>query len=195
MKFTQFQVTNFRNIHDSGLIRVGDITALVGQNEAGKSNLFEALYRVNPFDRSATYNIDEDWPVDRWEAKDEEAIVCEAYFSLNETDIESLFDAAEVLAEGANVATEEGGKKVTTAKSARPKSLTLVGTGYYDTHPHFWPRGCAAKDQLEQERVNAWAKENLPKFVYIRDYEMSGSQMELNSTIYRRGEVRCHGIS
>ena len=188
MKFTQFQVTNFRNIHDSGLIRVGDITALVGQNEAGKSNLFEALYRVNPFDRSATYNIDEDWPVDRWEAKDEKAIVCKAYFSLNETDIESLFDAAEVLAEGANVATEEGGKKVTTAKSARPKSLTLVGTGYYHTHPYFWPRG-AAKDQLEQERVNAWAKENLPKFVYIRDYEMSGSQMELNDLQARRSQV------
>jgi recombinational DNA repair ATPase RecF len=54
MKFTQCQVYNYRNIHDSGPIKVNEMTAFVGQNESGKSNLFEALYRVNPFDASAT---------------------------------------------------------------------------------------------------------------------------------------------
>ena len=69
MRFTGFHVTNYRNIHDSGPIDVGQITAFVGQNESGKSNLFEALYRVNPFDEQAEYNINEDWPVDRWAKK------------------------------------------------------------------------------------------------------------------------------
>ena len=36
-------------------IDVDQITAFVGQNESGKSNLFEALYRVHPFDEQAKY--------------------------------------------------------------------------------------------------------------------------------------------
>ena len=66
MKLTQFRVTNYRNVRDSGCITVNDISAFVGQNEAGKSNLFEALYRINPFVPNETYSIDEDWPVDDW---------------------------------------------------------------------------------------------------------------------------------
>jgi len=43
MKLRSFKVTNYRNVRDSNSIEVGNITAFVGQNEAGKSNLFEAL--------------------------------------------------------------------------------------------------------------------------------------------------------
>ena len=48
MQLTYFKVTKYRNVWESGWIDVGSITAFVGQNEAGKSNLFEALYRINP---------------------------------------------------------------------------------------------------------------------------------------------------
>jgi AAA15 family ATPase/GTPase len=65
MELTCFKVTKYRNIWDSGWIECNDITAFVGQNEAGKSNLFEALYRINPFVPNETYNLNEDWPVDR----------------------------------------------------------------------------------------------------------------------------------
>ena len=96
MKFERFKVTNYRNIRDSGWINLCDVTAFVGQNEAGKSNLFDALYRLNPFVESASYDIDEDWPVDDWENKADagEAIVCEAEFSLDVSDIQSLYDFA-----------------------------------------------------------------------------------------------------
>jgi AAA15 family ATPase/GTPase len=60
MQLTQFKVTSYRNVVNSGWIDVNDITAFVGQNEAGKSNLFEALYRINPFAPNETYKIDED---------------------------------------------------------------------------------------------------------------------------------------
>lgn len=60
MKLKEFQVTHYRNIVDSGWVDVGQITAFVGQNEAGKSNLFEALYRINPFAPDERYNLDED---------------------------------------------------------------------------------------------------------------------------------------
>ncbi len=48
MKLKSFQVQNFRSIADSGEIRVDDITALVGRNESGKSNLLRALESLNP---------------------------------------------------------------------------------------------------------------------------------------------------
>ncbi|WP_338117617.1 AAA family ATPase [Tardiphaga robiniae] len=38
----------FQSVRDSGDVKVGDITCLVGKNEAGKSALLKALYRVNP---------------------------------------------------------------------------------------------------------------------------------------------------
>lgn len=55
MKLTLFRVSNYRNVLDSGWIDVGSITAFVGQNESGKSNLFKALSRINPFVPNETY--------------------------------------------------------------------------------------------------------------------------------------------
>ena len=94
MRLREFRVTNYRNVLDSGWIEVSDITAFVGQNEAGKSNNFEALYRINPFVANEAYNIDEDWPVDDWGNKDPSAVVCQAKFTLTRDEIESLYGEA-----------------------------------------------------------------------------------------------------
>ena len=85
MKFEGFHVTNFRNVLDSGWITANRITAFVGQNEAGKSNLFEALYCLNPIIEEADYDLNEDWPVDNWEGrKDADGEqVCFARFRLS----------------------------------------------------------------------------------------------------------------
>src|SRR5689334_524502 len=81
MKLTTFRVTNFRNVHDSGPIHVSNLTALVGQNESGKSNLCEALEKLNPADPNAKYDFNEDWPADKWGNKDPDAVVCSADFA------------------------------------------------------------------------------------------------------------------
>ncbi|MCL6568857.1 MAG: hypothetical protein K6T35_08265, partial [Meiothermus silvanus] len=44
----QFRVRQFRSIEDSGWITCDDVTTLVGVNEAGKSNLLLALWKLNP---------------------------------------------------------------------------------------------------------------------------------------------------
>jgi hypothetical protein len=51
IQLKQFKVTKYRNILDSEWIDVNASMSFVGQNEAGKSNLFEALYRINPIKR------------------------------------------------------------------------------------------------------------------------------------------------
>jgi AAA15 family ATPase/GTPase len=48
MQLKWFQVRDFQSIRDSGCIAVSDITCLVGKNEAGKSALLKALYKLNP---------------------------------------------------------------------------------------------------------------------------------------------------
>ena len=48
MRLSSFRVRVFRNIIDSGEIKVDDVTCLVGKNEAGKSALLEALHALHP---------------------------------------------------------------------------------------------------------------------------------------------------
>jgi predicted ATP-dependent endonuclease of OLD family len=48
MKLERFRVTKFRSVMDSGWIDCDDVTTLVGINEAGKSNLLLALWKLNP---------------------------------------------------------------------------------------------------------------------------------------------------
>ncbi len=129
MQLTRFRVTNYRNILDSGWIEVSKITAIVGQNEAGKSNLFEALYRINPFVQEDTYNIDEDWPVDEWGGRDPTTIVCEAHFSLSFDEISQLYQASTI--EQPASEDEPIEPNVTTSVEV-PRELTVVGSRTYN---------------------------------------------------------------
>ena len=141
MKFTKFRVFNYRNVHDSGLIDISEITAFVGQNEAGKSNLFEALYRVNPFDEQAKYRFEEDWPVDKWGDKNPKAKVCEAFFELDSSDISALFDACTAAMNA--VDDDEEGKPP--KLPAPPKELTICGHRRYGHTSHFYVVGDLSK--------------------------------------------------
>ncbi|MCG9575361.1 ATP-binding protein [Vibrio tubiashii] len=48
MKLTKFRVRNFRSINDSGEITTDNLTAILGRNESGKSNILLALQHLNP---------------------------------------------------------------------------------------------------------------------------------------------------
>lgn len=48
MKPIRFRVRNFRNIEDSGWIRLERVTAFVGRNNSGKTSLLKALHKFNP---------------------------------------------------------------------------------------------------------------------------------------------------
>lgn len=44
----RFQVTSFRSVRDSGWIETDTVTALIGTNESGKTNLLIPLWKLNP---------------------------------------------------------------------------------------------------------------------------------------------------
>lgn len=48
MKLKRFQVTEFRSVADSGWIETDEVTALIGTNEAGKTNIIIPLWKLNP---------------------------------------------------------------------------------------------------------------------------------------------------
>lgn len=105
MKLTQFRVTNFRSIADSGWIDVSDVTALIGENEAGKTNLLLPLWKFNP---TASGGIDllDDMPRSRYaEMRNEPSthrfIYCK--FEMDESDIEVANSYGIEAKEGATV--------------------------------------------------------------------------------------------
>lgn len=62
MQLKSFRITNFRSINDSGEIDVSRITALLGRNESGKSNLLRGLHTLNPAEGFAALNPIKDFP-------------------------------------------------------------------------------------------------------------------------------------
>ena len=65
MKLKRFRVTNFRSVVDSGWIDVDDVTALIGVNESGKSNLLLALWKLKPANEGDIQPTS-DYPKDRF---------------------------------------------------------------------------------------------------------------------------------
>ena len=69
MLLKSFQVREFQSIRDSGPVRIESITSLVGKNEAGKSALLRALYRLNPIvPAEGNFDVTHDYP--RMEVED-----------------------------------------------------------------------------------------------------------------------------
>lgn len=71
MILKKFCVTDFRSTTDSGWINVSDVTALIGENEAGKTNLLLPLWKFNPSGDGAI-NILDDMPRSRYAEMREE---------------------------------------------------------------------------------------------------------------------------
>lgn len=64
MRLIQFRVKDFKSVRDSGVIKCENITNLIGVNEAGKSNLLLALWKLNPA-RNGEIIFTSDMPVEK----------------------------------------------------------------------------------------------------------------------------------
>lgn len=107
MKLKRFKVENFRSISNSGWIDSDNVTALVGVNEAGKSNILLALWKLNPA-TGGEINKLEDMPrtkYSEWRDQDNQRrfITCE--FELqNPALIEKLIEIAGCTEEDVKIA-------------------------------------------------------------------------------------------
>ena len=63
MKLSKVHVTNFQSIRDSNEFDIDQVTCLVGKNEAGKTALLKALYKLNPIAaNAANFDPTDDYP-------------------------------------------------------------------------------------------------------------------------------------
>ena len=99
MRLTKVHITNFQSVHDSNEFDIGDVTCLVGKNEAGKTALLKALYRLNPLiDKEGVFDPVDDYPrsvLSDYEADIEAgtraaAIVVRATYALEPVDITAV---------------------------------------------------------------------------------------------------------
>lgn len=107
MKLAKVQVTNFRSIEDSGIFEIGEMTCLVGKNEAGKTAVLKAIYGLMPNDNFA-YDRTRDYPrrylskFDERHSKGQSPVV-KTWWTLDESDVA---DVEELLGEGVLTSTE-----------------------------------------------------------------------------------------
>jgi ABC-type cobalamin/Fe3+-siderophores transport system ATPase subunit len=84
MRLVKFRVRDFRSVEDSGWITVDDVTALIGINESGKTNLLLPLWKLNPA-KDGEINLVADAPRKRYsEIKNlaQKPVFVEAHFEL-----------------------------------------------------------------------------------------------------------------
>jgi predicted ATP-dependent endonuclease of OLD family len=93
MKLIKAQVQNYRSVEDSEAFEIGDLTCLVGKNEAGKTALLSALRALKP-SKSQPFDIDEtiDYPrrfSTRFDDRhpDDQAEVIRTWWRLDDIDI------------------------------------------------------------------------------------------------------------
>lgn len=92
MTLKRFRVTNFRSIIDSGWIDCDDVTSLVGINEAGKSNVILALWKLRPV-RDGEIDLLHDMPTKEyssWRSIPEKIVFISADFELDSTLVDKV---------------------------------------------------------------------------------------------------------
>jgi len=93
MKLESFRVLNYRSINDSGEITVSRITALLGRNESGKSNLLRALHSLNPIAGFESLKPIKDFPRHkRLEECTDSTPVLSTTWTLDDDDKEALLE-------------------------------------------------------------------------------------------------------
>ncbi|BDI29186.1 hypothetical protein CCAX7_12370 [Capsulimonas corticalis] len=98
MKLTKFRVQNFRSVVDSGWIETENVTALIGTNESGKTNLLTPLWKLNPA-KGGEINPLADYPRKRFNDirnMDKKPVFIEALFELDDNLVKQIASLAEV---------------------------------------------------------------------------------------------------
>lgn len=97
MKLIKVQVKNFRCVEDSNEFEIGNLTCLVGKNEAGKTAILQAIHGIRPF-RAYNYEKIRDYPrrfLARYEERhtNKQSEVVKTWWDLDDDDISAIESA------------------------------------------------------------------------------------------------------
>ncbi len=106
MRLVAFRVREFRSVDDSGWIETDQVTAMIGTNESGKTNVLIPLWKLNPAKDGAIDPI-ADYPRKRYHelrAMEKKPVFIEAKFELADSDAEQVSELLKVPVERAREA-------------------------------------------------------------------------------------------
>lgn len=106
MKLLKYRVTDFRSVQDSGWIATDEITAFIGVNESGKTNLLLPLWKLKPAN-DGEIDLLSDAPRDRYneiDNMDEKPVFIDAHFELSEALVSELAQMTESRPEDVRIA-------------------------------------------------------------------------------------------
>lgn len=180
MKLKKFKVTNFRSVTDSGWIDASDVTALIGENEAGKTNLLLPLWKFNPSGDGEISLLD-DMPRSRYAEMrknpgEHDFIECIFELNDNERDTAARFGADRTKTETLRVVRDFKGRY----------GWSFCDDRAFKLYEAFEPvdavpveEGQVAEEPEKGPSLSATLRGYLPKFVYYSNYGNLDAQIYL----------------
>ncbi|HCV05329.1 MAG: OLD family endonuclease [Gammaproteobacteria bacterium] len=178
MRLLKFRVTNFRSVTDSGWLNVSDVTALIGENEAGKTNLLLPLWKFNPT-AAGEISLLDDMPRSRYaemrnKPESYRFIYCE--FELDESDIE--------LAKSYGIEAKEGTTIIARRNFAGQYGFEFPDfpdVNFIDTFNPALEKPTENENEEPNKGPSLWVrfKNRLPHFVYYSNYGNLDDQIYL----------------
>lgn len=165
MLLKSFKVTNFRSVEDSGWIDAEKVTAMIGTNESGKTNILLPLWKLNPAE-DGKIDLQDDLPRDKFhiyrDAKTKPVFISAKY--------ELLENEKNELAE--------------ISKSDPCDFSEIIVSKDFDGN-YFWEfpfekeRGGEDVCYKDNSEIIKYLKSNMPKYVYYSNYGNLDSQIYL----------------
>ena len=178
MKLIQFRVTNFRSVNDSGWLDVSDVTALIGENEAGKTNLLLPLWKFNPT-AAGEISLLDDMPRSRYAEmrnapESHDFIHC--MFALSEADIKIANDYGVDIKDGATIIAWRDFKGRYGFEFPDFTDINLI-----NTYNPALEKPAESEDKKPDKGPSLWFRfrKRLPHFVYYSNYGNLDDQIYL----------------
>ncbi|WP_035558082.1 ATP-dependent nuclease [Hymenobacter sp. IS2118] len=161
MKLLQFRVENFKSIKDSGWVQVGQLSCILGTNEAGKTNLLQGLWKLNP-------------------ANDEPIVPLSDYPRKKYASYEATEGAEEFITADFELTGPQAAK---TAESGAPFSIVRFSRLYHGKY-RCWGLNSqsVAVRAISGDEFQIYFKQ-IPHFVYFSDYGNLDSEIYLPHVI------------
>jgi hypothetical protein len=186
MKLIKFRVTNFRSVTDSGWIDISDVTALIGENEAGKTNLLLPLWKFNPT-AAGELSLLDDMPRGRYaemrsEPKSHRFIYC--LFELDADDVKTANDYGVEVVEGATVIARRnfgGGYGF--------EFSDFPDVNFMNTYNPALEKPAETEGEEPRKGPSLWHRflDRLPHFVYYSNYGNLDDQIYLPHVVENMG--------
>ncbi len=192
MKLLRYRVLNFRSVNDSDWIECNDVTTLVGVNEAGKSNLLLALWKLNPAS-AGRIDILHDIPVSKlseYRSKTNEIEFINAEFLIDEESAKYISESVKCICnEGTIVQVKRfyDGHREFLFPNGKPENLVIENSENIENEKE------VETQYTDKQLLDAIVHE-MPKFVYYSNYGNLSSKIYLPHVIKWLNNETVQGI-